>query len=49
VRLDVAGRVPGPEVREQVLRLVESESRQIRPDVTIVDRLQIDAALSRVA
>jgi hypothetical protein len=49
VRLDVAGRVPSPEVREQVLRLVESEARQIRPDVTIVDRLHVDAALSRVA
>jgi hypothetical protein len=49
VRLDVTGRVPAPEAREQVLRVVDTEARQIRPDITIVDRLQIDAALSRVA
>lgn len=49
VRLEVTGRVPTPESREQVLRLADREARQIRPDVTIVDRLQVDAAMNRAA
>jgi len=49
VRLEVTGRVPSPEARDQVVHLVEREARQIRPDVTLVDRLQVDAAVSRVA
>ena len=48
-RLEVAGRVPTPEMREQVLRLVEREAQQVRPDVTLVDRLQVDAAVHRAA
>ena len=48
-RLEVTGRIPTPEMREQVLRLVEREAKQVRPDVTLVDRLQVDAALHRVA
>ena len=48
-RLEVTGRVPTPEMREQVLRLVEREAKQVRPDVTLADRLQVDAALHRVA
>lgn len=43
-RLEVVGRIPEPEVRDRVLRLVEQEARRIRPDVVVVDRLQIDAA-----
>jgi hypothetical protein len=48
-RLEVTGRVPTPEMREQVLRLVEREAQQVRPDVTLVDRLQVDAAVHRAA
>jgi hypothetical protein len=44
VRLDVVGRVPTAESRDRVLRLVEQEARQIRSDVDVVDRLQIDAS-----
>lgn len=44
VRLEVVGRVPTGESRDRVLRLVEQEARQIRPDVEIVDRLQVEAA-----
>jgi hypothetical protein len=49
VRLEVTGRVPSPESRDQVLRLVEREAKQVRQDVTIADRLQVDAALHRAA
>jgi hypothetical protein len=48
-RLEVTGRVPTPEMREQVLRRVEREAQQVRPDVTLVDRLQVDAAVHRAA
>jgi hypothetical protein len=49
VRLEVTGRVPSPEARDQVLRLVEREARQVRPDVTIVDRLQVEVAMHHAA
>jgi hypothetical protein len=49
VRLEVTGRVPTPEARDQVLRVVEAEARQDRPDVTLVDCLQVDAGLHRAA
>jgi len=49
VRLEISGRVPTAESREQVIRLVDREARQIRQDVTLVDRLQVDAAVSRAA
>jgi hypothetical protein len=49
VRLELSGRVPTPESREQVIRLADREARQIRPDVTLVDRLQVDAAVNRAA
>jgi hypothetical protein len=49
VRLEVSGRVPTPESRERVLLLVDREARQIRPDVTLVDHLQVDAAVNRAA
>ena|SRR5262245_30668271 len=44
VRLEVIGRVPTAESRDRVLRLVEQEARQIRSDVDVVDRLQVDAS-----
>jgi hypothetical protein len=43
-RLDIVGRVPAPQVRDQVLRLIEHEARQVRPDVVIVDRLEVEAS-----
>jgi hypothetical protein len=43
-RLEVVGRVPEPEYRDRVLRLVEQEARHVRPDVIIVDGLEIKAA-----
>jgi hypothetical protein len=43
VRLEVVGRVPAPEVRDKVLRLVEQEALQIRPDVVLADRLELAA------
>jgi hypothetical protein len=46
--LDVSGRVPTPEARERALRIVEQEARALRPDVDIVDRLEIEPAV-RVA
>jgi hypothetical protein len=48
VRLEVTGHVPTPDARERALRLVEEEARSIRPDVVIVDRLEV-APVSRVA
>ena len=49
VRLEVTGRVPTPLMRDQVLRLVEQEARQVRSDVTLVDQLQVDAVVHRAA
>jgi hypothetical protein len=49
VILEVAGRVPTPEARERVLRLVESEAHSARPDVVIEDRLVVDSSVARVA
>ena len=43
-RLEVIGRVPEPEYRDRVLRLVEEEASHVRPDVVMVDRLEIAAA-----
>jgi hypothetical protein len=39
----VVGRVPDPEYRDRVLHLVEQEASHVRPDVVIVDRLQLEA------
>ena len=49
VTLDIVGRVHTPEARAQVMRLVEAEARQVRPDVVIVDHLVVDASAARVA
>ena len=49
-RLEVVGRVPTPESRERALRLVEQEARRVRPDIILVDHLEVDAAArARVA
>jgi hypothetical protein len=45
VRLEVGGRVPSPEARQRALRLVEDEARQVRADIEIVDRLEVDATV----
>ena len=47
-RLEVTGHVPTPEARERALRIIEQEARSLRPDVAIVDRLEIEPAV-RVA
>jgi hypothetical protein len=50
VTLEVLGRVPTFEARARALRLVEAEARQIRPDVVIVDRMEVDSSTAeRVA
>jgi hypothetical protein len=41
VRLELAGEVPDPGVREAVLRLAGAEAERIRPDVEIVDHLTV--------
>jgi len=47
-RLEVGGHVPTSEARERALRIVEAEARSLRPDVTIVDKLEVEA-IERVA
>ena len=42
VTVEVIGRVPTPELRDRVLQMVEQEARQLRPDVAVVDRLQVE-------
>ena len=49
VRLELTGRVPSHEARDRIVHLVEREAQQIRPDVTLVDRMQVDAAISHAA
>lgn len=50
VRLELVGRVPSARERERVLRFVADEARAIRPDVTLVDRLEVDeTAVAHVA
>ena len=48
VRLDITGRVPAPEIRERSLRIIEQEARSIRPDVQLVDKLEVET-MERVA
>jgi hypothetical protein len=48
VRLEVTGRVPSAETRERALRIIEQEARSIRPDVQIVDKLEVET-MERVA
>jgi len=47
-RLELTGRVPKAEARERAVRIVEQEARSLRPDVELVDRLEVDS-LDRVA
>jgi hypothetical protein len=47
-RLEVTGHVPTAEARERALRIVEAEARSLRPDVTIVDKLEVEP-VERVA
>ena len=50
VTLDVVGRLPSYEARARALRVIESEARGIRPDVVIVDRMEVEASTgARVA
>ena len=43
--LEVTGHVPTPEARERALRIIEQEARSLRPDVVIVDRMEIEPAV----
>jgi len=47
-RLEVTGHVPTAEARERALRIVETEARSLRPDVMVVDKLEV-APVERVA
>ena|SRR5204863_1390554 len=47
-RLEVTGHVPTAEARERALRIIEAEARSLRPDVTIVDKLEVEP-VERVA
>src|SRR5689334_8433834 len=47
-RLEVVGRVGSVEAHARALRLIEDEAHALRPDVDIVDRLEIES-LERVA
>ena len=47
-RLEVLGHVPTVEAHARALRVVEPEARSIRPDVEIVDRLEVES-VERVA
>ena len=47
-RLEVTGHVPTAEARERALRIIEAEARSLRPDVTIVDKLEVEP-IERVA
>ena len=47
-RIEVVGRVPDADARARALRIVEQEARSLRPDVEMVDRLEIES-LARVA
>jgi hypothetical protein len=49
-RLEVVGRVREPQDRQRVVQLIEREARQIRPDVVLVDRLDVETGVAvRVA
>jgi len=47
-RLEVTGHVPSSEARERALRIIEAEARSLRPDVTLVDKLEVEP-MERVA
>lgn len=47
-RLELTGRVPSPDVRDRALRIAEQEARSVRPDVELVDRLEVEE-VARVA
>ena len=46
--MEVTGRVPNAEARERAMRIVGQESRALRSDVEIVDRLEVES-VQRVA
>jgi hypothetical protein len=47
-RLEATGHVPTAEARERAIRIIEQEARSLRPDVEIVDRLEVES-IERVA
>ena len=47
-RLELVGRVPTPDARDRARRIAEEEARSVRPDVEIVDRIELEQ-VERVA
>ena len=43
VRLEITGHVPSVEAHARALRVIEQEAHALRPDVELVDRLQVDS------
>ncbi len=49
VTIEVAGEVPTPELREEVMRIVRAEAWRLRPDVITVDHLFIVPSMHRAS
>ena len=47
--IEMMGRVPTPELKETVLRIVRDEAARIRSDVQIEDRLSVVPTMVRAA
>ena len=47
--IELMGRVPTPELKDAVLRIVRDEAARIRSDVQIEDRLSVVPTMARVA
>ena len=47
--IEMMGRVPTPELKDTVLRIVRDEAARIRSDVQIEDRLSVVPTMARVA
>jgi len=47
--IELMGRVPTPELKDTVLRIVRDEAARIRSDVQIEDRLSVVPTMARVA
>ncbi len=47
--IEMMGRVPTPEAKDAVLRIVRDEAARVRSDVQIEDRLSVVPTMARVA
>jgi hypothetical protein len=41
----VTGQIPGPELRQLVMRIVQQEAARVRPDVIVEDRLSVNPSI----